>query len=170
MDSSKENLNSETSTIDRRQKKRHAFSATAEVKDLASGARSSTRAADLSQKGCYLDSLNPLPKSSMIQVRMNWAGEEVTCSGIVRDSQPGLGMGVAFTELDEAGKAIIEKWIQKLDTSGVEKLSPGSHSKTRDSVPPPAHDALALKLIDLMQKKGQLTSDDVAWLFRDEIV
>ena len=169
MDSSKENLNSETSTIDRRQKKRHAFSATTEVKELATGARSSTRAADLSQKGCYLDSLNPLPIGAKIQVRMIWGGEEVICAGIVRDSHPGMGMGVAFTDMDEGRKALIEKWIKKLDSSEPEKLSPSPRAQASDAAPPNAKDALALRLIELLQKKGLLTSNDVASLLRDEI-
>ena len=169
MDSSKDKLNSETSTIDRRQQKRHAFSATTEVKELATGGRSSTRAADLSQKGCYLDSLNPLPVGAKIQVRIIWGGEEVICTGIVRESHPGLGMGVAFTDMDEGRTALIEKWIKKLDSSEPERLSPSPRAETSNAAPPNSRDALALKLIELMQKKGLLTSNEVASLLRDEI-
>ncbi len=169
LDSNKENVNSEASAIDRRQKKRHAFSATTEVTELATGARSSSRAADLSQKGCYLDSLNPLPIGAKIQVRILWGGTEMTYTGIVRDSHPGLGMGVAFTDLDEGRKALIEKWIQKLDSSEPEKLSAGSNMEDSNSVPPDTRDALALRLIDLLQKKGLLSSNDVASLLRDKI-
>jgi hypothetical protein len=169
LDSRKENLKGETSTIDRRQMKRHAFSATTEVKELATGARSSSRAADLSQRGCYLDSLNPFPVGAKIQVRIMWGGEEVTCAGIVRESHPGLGMGVAFMDMDEGRTALIEKWIQKLGSSESDKISPGSRAENSKSDPTDTRDALALRLIELLQKKGLLNSNDVALLLRDEI-
>src|SRR5258708_20155432 len=85
---------------ERRQHKRHAFSATAEVLDMSTGARLSTRAADLNQGGCYLDMMNPLPIGSNVRISISSDGVELRCTGVVRDSQPGMGMGMAFTDLD----------------------------------------------------------------------
>ncbi len=104
---------------DRRQHKRHAFSATAEVVDMVSGTRLPTRAADLNKGGCYLDMMSPLPIGSNVRVRIRSDGAELTCTAVVRDSQPGMGMGVAFTDLDEERKNLIESWIKRLGSPGL---------------------------------------------------
>jgi hypothetical protein len=156
---------------DRRQHKRHAFSATAEVVDMVSGARLSTRAADLNKGGCYLDMLSPLPVGSKVRVRILSEGAELTCTAVVRDSQPGMGMGVAFTDLDDTGKALIESWIERMDSSAPANVLPSPLSENAKPAPlPDQKDALAVKLIDLLHKKGLLSSNDVASLLRDRIL
>ena len=156
---------------DRRQHKRHAFSATAEVVDMVSGARLSTRAADLNKGGCYLDMLSPLPIGSNVRVHIRSEGTELRCTAVVRDSQPGMGMGVAFTNLDDAQKAVIESWIERLGSPALADLSLSPVSENAKPAPPPDQkDALAVKLIDLLHKKGLLSSNDVASLLRDRVV
>jgi hypothetical protein len=170
LDSMNENMSSGTTVEDRRRMKRHAFSATTEVSDLASGARLTTRAADLSVQGCYLDSLNPFAIGSKIQVRILWGGAELKCAAVVRDSQPGMGMGVSFTDLDDARGALIEKWIEKLDPRASADFSVSALSENCKSTPSAdSKETLAIKLIELLQKKGLLTTNDVAALFRDDI-
>jgi hypothetical protein len=155
---------------DRRLHKRHPFSATAEVVDTGSGARLSTRAADLNKGGCYLDMMNPLPVGSNVRLRITIDGAELRCTAVVRDSQQGMGMGVAFTDLDDSRKALIDSWIERLGAPGAD-LPPSLPSET----PKPAavhqkREALAEKLIDLLHKKGLLTSNDVASLLRDRVL
>jgi hypothetical protein len=156
---------------DRRQHKRHAFSATAEVMDMVSGARLPTRAADLNVGGCYLDMLNPLPIGSNVRVSIRSEGVEFTCTAVVRDTQPGMGMGVAFTNLDDARKALIESWIERLVSPALANFPLSTSSENaKPALPPEQRDALALQLIELLQKKGLLSSNDVASLLRDRIL
>jgi len=170
LDSTKEDLKGGTTVAERRKMKRHAFSATTEVADLATGARLTTRAADLSLQGCYLDSLNPFAIGSQIQVRITWGGAELKCKAVVRDSKPGMGMGVAFTDLDDARRSLIEKWIEQLDPQAQADLAMSSPSENLNSKSlQDARESLALKLIDLLHKKGLLNANDVASLFRDQI-
>src|SRR6266567_8319459 len=148
------NVSRERATMeDRRQHKRHAFSATAEVMDMVSGARLPTRAADLNKGGCYLDMLNPLPIGSNVRVSIHSDGAELTCTAVVRDSQPGMGMGVAFTDLDDARTALIESWIERLVSPALvnPSLSPPSEN-AKPAPPPEQRDALALRLIELLHK------------------
>ncbi|HTC65281.1 MAG TPA: PilZ domain-containing protein [Candidatus Saccharimonadales bacterium] len=155
---------------ERRLKKRHLFSASTEITELTSGARFSTRAADLSLQGCYLDSLNPLEIGTKIRVRIMWDGAELTCSALVRDSQPGLGMGVAFTDMDDARKALLQGWIEKLDPAGSSDQATPSISEISKPVPnPETKENLALRLIDLLHKKGLLNASEVSGLLRDKI-
>lgn len=157
---------------ERRKGKRHSFSATAEVVDMVSGARLSTRAADLNEGGCYLDLLSPLPIGTNVRIRILSDGAELMCSGVVRDSQPGMGMGVAFTDLDDKRKALIDSWIERLDSPALADLSPSPLSGSAKPAAPPADqkEALAMRLIDLLHKKGLLSSNDVAALLRDRVL
>ena len=153
---------------DRRQHKRHAFSATAEIVDMVTGARLSTRMADLNRGGCYLDMLSPLPIGSNLRVRIRSDGAELTCTAVVRDSQPGMGMGVSFTGLDDAQKSLIESWIEKLDSPA--HANPPPSPITENAKPdrsPDQADALAVRLIDLLHKKGLLSSNEVTSLLRN---
>jgi hypothetical protein len=153
---------------DRRRAKRYAFSATAEVVEMMTGARLSTRAADLSEKGCYLDSLNPFTIGTNMRIRIGWEGAELECAATVRDVLPGMGMGVAFTDLNDEQKALIANWIEKLDSPGQAGLSQSSPLENAKPAPPSDEkDALAVRLIDLMQKKGMLSAYEVASLLRD---
>ena len=71
MDPANESFKGGVNMAERRQHERHAFSATAEVVDLTTGARLSTRAADLNKGGCYLDMLSPLPIGSKVRIRIS---------------------------------------------------------------------------------------------------
>jgi hypothetical protein len=171
LDNTDENFKGAATPGDRRQANRYSFSAMAEVVEMVSGARLSTRAADLSQKGCYLDTLNPFATGSNVRVRISWDGAELTCAAVVRDSQPGMGMGVAFTDLDEARKALIESWIAKLVSPSPADLWPSACPENAKPAPPPdQRDDLAVRLIDLLHKKGLLNSSDVASLLRERVL
>jgi len=155
---------------ERRQANRYNFSATAEVLEIASGTRVSARAADLSKNGCYLDTLNPFSVGSKVQLCIRWNRAELACSAMVRDSKTGMGMGVAFTDLDDTRKALLESWIEEVaspapgDSSslrpGITEVSP--HSDERD--------ALAVRLIELLHKKGLLDSSDIASLLNKGVL
>jgi hypothetical protein len=154
---------------ERRLKKRHAFSAATEITELTTGARFSTRAADLSLQGCYLDSQNPLDIGTKIRVRIMWDGFELTCSAVVRDSQPGLGMGVAFTNMDGARLAVLQGWIEKLDPAETaDQAAPSISESSKEVAKPEVKDKLALRLIELLYKKGLLDAGEVSALLKDK--
>jgi hypothetical protein len=82
-----------------------------------------------------------------------------------------MGMGVAFTDLDETQKALIEKWIERLGSPALANVATSSLSeKTTSASPPDQNDTLAVRLIDLLHKKGLLSSNEVASLLRDRIL
>ncbi len=156
---------------DRRQHKRHAFSATAEVVDMVSGTRLPTRAADLNKGGCYLDMMSPLPIGSNVRVRIRSDGDELTCTAVARDSQPGMGMGWPSRTWTRNGKT-----SSKVGSKGWVHLGlrlprcPPPSENVKLAAPPDQRDALSVKLIDLLHKKGLLSSNDVASLLRDRIL
>jgi hypothetical protein len=82
-----------------------------------------------------------------------------------------MGMGVAFMDLDDAQKALIESWIEKLVAPPRADLSPSPRSENAGPAPAPdERDALAVRLIELLHKKGLLSSSEVASLLRGRLL
>jgi len=171
LNSTKKNFKGAAEVIERRQNERHTFSATAEVVEMSSGIRLSTRAADLSQKGCYLDSLNPFAVGAKVRLYIQSDKAELTCAAMVRDSQPGMGMGIAFMDLDDAQKALIEGWLERLVSPTPVDLSPSLSLETaKATLPSDQAGDLAERLVELLHKKGLLSSGEVAALLRARIL
>jgi hypothetical protein len=78
-----------------------------------------------------------------------------------------MGMGVAFADLDDAQKSLIESWIEKLSSPVAGSSASPTPGTAKPAQPLEQKDALAVKLIDLLHKKGLLSSRDVSSLLRD---
>ena len=57
-----------TGEADRRNADRHVFTASAEVIEVGSGARFSTRTTDLGPGGCFVDTMLPFPVGAKVRV------------------------------------------------------------------------------------------------------
>src|ERR1700730_18864568 len=79
---------------ERRIAERHMFTAGAEVIELKSGARFSTRTTDLGPGGCFVDTTVPFPIGSHVRVILNKGKKAFETAGSVVYSQHGLGMGI----------------------------------------------------------------------------
>ena len=84
---------------DRRDAPRFPLILIAEIIEIVAGAKMMARTSDVSRTGCYLDTLSPTPKGSMIQLRLT-RGEEIfqTQAKVVYVS-PGRGMGADFMNM-----------------------------------------------------------------------
>jgi PilZ domain len=142
--------------LERRSGDRLMFTAAAEVVELSSGARFSTRTTDLGPGGCFIDTTNPFPVGAKVRVTVRKGKNEFHTPGIVVYSQHGLGMGISFAELDPEQRKALNAWIGE--------TSEGSHAESFHS---PHHaaapqgfatDRTALvRLVRLMITKGILT-------------
>jgi len=99
-------------TVERRSAPRYPMVLAADVVELPRGARLSARTSDISLTGCYIDTLNPIPVGSEIRLRFTHHDEIFEAVGRVVYVSNGLGMGVAFTRMDEEQKARLERWIE----------------------------------------------------------
>lgn len=97
--SSKASTGATVTDSERRDGNRHIFTAAADVVELSSGARFSTRTTDLGPGGCFVDTTNPFPVGSKLHVRLHKGKTSFETSGTVVYSQHGLGMGIAFIGL-----------------------------------------------------------------------
>jgi hypothetical protein len=97
--------------FDRRSGDRHMLTASADVVELTSGARFSTRTTDLGPGGCFIDTTNPFPVGSKVRVALKRGKNEFHTPGTVVYSQQGLGMGISFGELGSEERKALHLWI-----------------------------------------------------------
>jgi hypothetical protein len=97
---------------ERRNMFRTTFTASADVIDLASGTRFSLRMTDIGTGGCFLDTLLPFPVGSRVRVTLRHGLMDFEAEGQVVYSQPGLGMGISFDELNSEQKTSLVQLVQ----------------------------------------------------------
>ena len=93
---------------DRRRSQKYPFLATAEI--IHEGSRSviTTRLADLSLHGWYLDMYNPPPKGTTITVRIVAGSTVFQSAGKIVYCQVNLGAGVEFENVEQRYLAALE--------------------------------------------------------------
>ena len=99
-------------TVERRSAPRYPMVLSADVVELPRGARLSARTADISTSGCYIDTLNPIPQGSEVRLRITHHDEIFEAVGRVVYVSYGLGMGVAFSKVEEEQKARLVRWLE----------------------------------------------------------
>jgi len=161
-------LRERSAEAEQRSSERHLFSESAEILDVGAGTRSTARVADISVEGCYVDTINPLAVGTLVRVKICREDAEFISAGAVRNAQPGMGMGIAFAEVSDTGRALLQKWVAERQWSS---LSPAnSDPLAQDPEPPEYQETLARRLIELLHKKRLLSDGDVAVLLRDRIL
>jgi hypothetical protein len=103
---------------DKRRYTRHRIQFPIELHDERGGAvHMQTSATDISGRGCYVEMLIPFPLGTPVSVTFWIESEKVNTSGIVRASDPGVGMGIEFTGLAEAIQERMQRHVEKLDVN-----------------------------------------------------
>jgi len=160
-----------TTDVERRQAGRQIFTAAAEVVELDSGARFSTRTTDLGPGGCFVDTMVPFPVGSKVRVSVRKGKTQFEADGTVVYSQVGLGMGIGFDALDPSQREALDTWLSEL-TAGRQ----GSHRESeRPRQAPMAansqhNQAEVVRLIQLLIGKGLLTEAEGASILYDPVL
>ena len=90
------------------------FVASAEVTELVSRTKLSTRTSELGVGGCYIDTLNPFPEGSLVQVRIVRDDGVFETKAKVVYMHSGFGMGLAFTEMPPDQRSTLETWLAEV--------------------------------------------------------
>lgn len=96
---------------ERRQTPRFPFVAAAEVLEENTGSRMSTRISDLSLAGCYVDTINPLPDGTPVQLKISTASQMFEAPATVIYSHTHLGMGLRFGEVQPSSLNVLQHWL-----------------------------------------------------------
>jgi PilZ domain len=104
---------------DRRESPRYALILPAEVVDLATTAVLTARSSDVSRKGCYIDTLNPVPLASQVRVTLRRGDAAFETKARVAYVCPGLGMGLHWgTNPTKEMLLILDQWLGEAARSG----------------------------------------------------
>lgn len=97
---------------ERRRTPRYSFIASAELIEEASDVRIATRVSELSLYGCYLDMMNPFPVGTLVLVKISSGDMFFQAKSKIVYSQPNMGAGVAFLQVEPAYQPILERWLE----------------------------------------------------------
>lgn len=74
-----------------------------------------TNATDIGGRGCYVETLLPLAMGTRVKVKFWIDSEKVQTGGIVRASDPGVGMGIEFTDLENKVQETLQRHLDKMN-------------------------------------------------------
>jgi hypothetical protein len=80
----------------------------------AAARRRTDRAKTLGMGGLYIETSDPPAAGTYIQVLIDTKEGEVRARAVVRDADPGRGMGVEFVGMDQAARAHLHSLIKQL--------------------------------------------------------
>jgi hypothetical protein len=96
---------------ERRRTLRFKFEATAEVSQENSQARIPARVTEISLNGCFLQMAEPFPEGTPLLVKIFVEGSFFEAHAKVANSQPKIGVGVAFRDLKPYFVNVLKKWL-----------------------------------------------------------
>jgi hypothetical protein len=99
----------------RRRFQRHKISFPLEFRDERINTPMRVNATDISGNGCYVETVMPLPITTVLRLDFWIDQEHVSASATVRTRDPGVGMGIEFTGLPEETKRRFQAYLDKQD-------------------------------------------------------
>jgi hypothetical protein len=96
---------------ERRRMPRVPFVASAELLEVDTGTRMNAQVSELSLHGCYVDTLNPLPKGTSVYVKIFTEEYFFETPAIVVYCHPHLGMGLAFHDVKPHFVNVLQNWV-----------------------------------------------------------
>lgn len=99
-----------------RREPRYPFIAAAELLEETSGSRIDARVSDLSFNGCYVDTVNPLPGGTAVQLKIFTQTHSFEAPATVVYSHTHLGMGMEFRDVRPAFDEVLRFWLPAAET------------------------------------------------------
>ena len=73
-----------------------------------------TKSADISARGCYVETMLPLPVGKVLNITFWLDSERVSTPAVVRSCDGGVGMGIEFTGLDDKTRERLQQQIEAM--------------------------------------------------------
>jgi|SRR5579872_4338655 len=109
------------------EKRRHArfvCEGGVEVRDTSEGARGFWGTmADISLGGCYVQTFSPMNAGTGLNFLIKTHGMEIRGTAKVVAMHPGVGMGIAFTQLPDEDLKVLKKLIAQLEADDKHQTS-----------------------------------------------
>ena len=100
---------------EKRRSTRYPFIASAELIEEKADVRIASRVSELSLHGCYLDMMNPFPTGTMVLVKIAAGDAFFEAKSKIVYSQPNMGAGVGFLQIEPASKDVLERWLDEAE-------------------------------------------------------
>lgn len=144
---------------------RYAVSAFAEVIEQQTNTHLRGRVTDLGLGGCYVDAISPFPVGTEVQVRLASGKRTFQSEATVIYAIPGMGMGLAFSEMAPKQATILENWIAELNGEAEPQAptwtdSDGDYQPGTAPEGPMELSALVAELVGLLARKHLLTDSE----------
>jgi hypothetical protein len=108
---------------DKRKFPRHRVPFPIEIRDQDGvGSHMNTKSADISGRGCYVETMLPLPVGKLLNITFWLDSERISTSAVIRSCDGGVGMGIEFTGLDDKTR---ERLQQQVETMAAESETSG---------------------------------------------
>lgn len=78
------------------------------------GSHMNTKSADISARGCYVETMLPLPVGKILNITFWIDSERISTAAIVRSCDGGVGMGIEFTGLDDKTRERLQEQIENM--------------------------------------------------------
>jgi len=127
--------NANAQFTEKRRNGRCPFVARAELMDLVSNSRFSTRTADIDRGGCYIDTLNPLPVGTPVTLQVTKESLSFRADAHVVYTQTAIGMGLAFNAAETEQLRILDRWLSAADAEAGPNRSPSKVSHPLERAP-----------------------------------
>jgi hypothetical protein len=153
------------SSAEKRRDVRYGISASAIVIETQTRTKLLGRATDLSASGCYLDTLSPFSVGTAVQLHLSCENHLFRAGARVTYSLPGMGMGLAFTNIPLDQVASLSDWIGELSGELTPKPSVASEPDFDFQTPvapekPSTSQDVLYELVILLFRKGLLTESE----------
>jgi PilZ domain-containing protein len=66
---------------------------------------------DISENGCYIETIFPLPRDTGITIALDLHGEILPCAGVVRTCDLNVGMGIEFVGLSDTAHCSLHRYL-----------------------------------------------------------
>jgi PilZ domain len=100
---------------DKRRFPRHRVPFPIEIRDKDGvGSHMNTKSADISGRGCYVETMLPLPVGKLLSVSFWLDSERVSTPAVIRSCDGGVGMGIEFTGLDDPTRDRLQRQIETM--------------------------------------------------------
>jgi hypothetical protein len=161
-----------TKEAERRGNDRHPITASAEVIELASGAKFSTRTTDMGPGGCFVDTMVPFPVGANVRVKVHKGKTQFETGGVVVYSQTGLGMGIAFSDMESTQRSALDAWLAELtgEKQAAHFHEPTGYAGSQPMENRPGDKTALVRLVRLMITKGLLTEAEGASVLMDPLL
>ena len=106
---------SSSSDKDKRRFERHRVPYPLEIqttRGVATNMR--TQATDMSGRGCYVETMLPMPVGTQLQIILRLGEERITVPAVIWTSDGGVGMGIEFTGLSTEVQDRLQKHVEEM--------------------------------------------------------